>query len=77
MKDPILATIGCTTLAQVGDKPINIEDEEPQKRIPNEDPMWENLMKIIEHNFSIQFTGVSGLMEAAVEFVYKVLKYCI
>lgn len=73
MEDIYLVITGCSTLALIGDKPINVEDENPQMRIPNEDPMWENLVKIIEKNFKNNNVAISNLLQVSVELVYKVI----
>lgn len=74
MEDVDLVIIACYMLAEIGNKPILEDDENPPARVCLDEPMWAKLMQIIEKKFFFNNVGISGLIQATVELIFKVSK---
>lgn len=71
-EDPDLIVIACDMLAQMAKEPVKIEDPKPQDRVPNEEPMWENLMILVTEHFSTNNSGASFVIQSVVDLIFKV-----
>lgn len=72
MGDVGLATIACEMLSKIGETNMDKCDNILEMRLPTKDFIWSDLKEFITKKFQLDDCNLTGLLQAAISFIYKV-----